>query len=63
MKAVWVCTLFDDEKTRKACGFLNRMEAAWDDARNTCPPELEFFTEHLPFGSVVKVTFELVDPE
>ena len=53
-------TLFDDEQSRHLSLLLNRLEIMFDDARNTLPDDYYYFADKLPFGSKVRVTFEVV---
>jgi len=60
-KAVVEMTLFDDEETRRKLTLLNRMETMFDDVRNLLPPEYYYFSDGLPLGTTIRVTFEVVD--
>lgn len=61
MKAIIDMTLFDDEKTRKKLTILNTLETMFDDERNILPPEYFYFSDELPLGSKVRITFEVVE--
>jgi len=60
-KAVFDMTLFDDDETRRKLTMLNRMETMFDDVRNLLPPEYYYFSDRLPLGTTIRVTFEVVD--
>lgn len=60
MKAIVDMTLFDDEKTRQKLTVLNRLETMFDDERNVLPPEYFYFSDELPVGSKVRITFEVL---
>jgi hypothetical protein len=61
MKTTFDLTLFDDEDTRKKGRLLNRLELMFDDVRNPLPDEYYKFVTEIPFGSKVRVTFEVVE--
>jgi hypothetical protein len=61
MKTTFDLTLFDDEDTRKKGRLLNRVELMFDDVRNPLPDEYYKFVTEIPFGSKVRVTFEVVE--
>lgn len=61
MKATFDMTLFDDEKTRKKLTVLNTLETMFDDERNILPPEYLYFSDELPPGTKVRVTFEVIE--
>jgi hypothetical protein len=61
MKATFDLTLFDDEKTRKKLTVLNTLETMFDDERNILPPEYFYFSDDLPVGSRVRITFEVIE--
>lgn len=61
MKTTFVMTLFNDEKTTKKLAVLNTLEAMFDDERNILPPEYFYFSDGLPLGSRVRITFEVVE--
>jgi hypothetical protein len=61
MKAIVDMTLFDDERTRKKLTILNTLETMFDDERNILPPEYFYFSDELPLGSKVRITFEVVE--
>jgi hypothetical protein len=61
MKTTFELTLFDDEDTRKKGRMLNRLELMFDDVRNPLPDEYYKFVTEIPFGSKVRVTFEVVE--
>jgi hypothetical protein len=60
VKAIVDMTLFDDEKTRQKLTVLNRLETMFDDERNVLPPEYFYFSDELPVGSKVRITFEVL---
>ena len=60
-KVELLLTLYDDEHTKKNLTLLNRLEALFDHPRNTLPLEYFYFSDHLPLGSKVKITFEVVE--
>lgn len=62
MKTTFDMTLFDDEKTRKQLTILNCLETMFDDERNILPEEYLYFSDDLPMGSTVRVTFEVIEP-
>jgi len=37
------------------------METMFDDVRNLLPPEYYYFSDGLPLGTTIRVTFEVVD--
>jgi len=59
--ATFELTLFNDEPTRGKLHMLNTLEAMFDDARNVLPEEYFYFSDKLPLGSRVRVTFELIE--
>jgi len=61
MKTTFDLTLFDDEDTRKKGRLLNRLELMFDDVRNPLPDEYYKFVTEIPFGSKVRVTFEVIE--
>lgn len=61
MKATFDMTLFDDEKTRKKLTVLSKLETMFDDERNILPPEYFYFSDDLPVGSKVRITFEVME--
>ena len=61
MKTTFDMTLFDDEKTVKKLTVLNTLEAMFDDERNILPPEYFYFSDDLPLGSRVRITFEVIE--
>ena len=61
MKTTFDLTLFDDEKTRKKGRLLNRLDLMFDDVRNPLPDEYYKFATEIPFGSKVRVTFEVIE--
>ena len=61
MKAEFQMTLFDDEQTRKKLTILNTLETMFDDERNILPSEYFYFSDELPLGSRVRITFEVVE--
>lgn len=61
MKAIVDMTLFDDEMTRKKLTVLNTLETMFDDERNVLPAEYFYFSDELPVGTKVRITFEVVE--
>jgi hypothetical protein len=61
MKTTFELTLFDDEDTRKKGRLLNRLELMFDDVRNPLPDEYYKLVTEIPFGSKVRVTFEVIE--
>jgi len=61
MKTTFDLTLFDDEATRKKGRLLNRLELMFDDVRNPLPDEYYVLTSEIPFGSKIRVTFEVIE--
>lgn len=53
-------TLFDDAENRRKGLLLNRLELMFDDSRNFLPLEYFKLAEALPFGSKVRVTFDVL---
>ncbi len=60
MKTTFDMTLFDDEITRKKLTLLNTLETMFDDERNILPLEYFYFSESLPLGTKVRITFEVI---
>ena len=54
--------LHDDDITEQNLRFMGTLEAAFDHPKNVLPPEYFFFADHIPVGSTVRVTLELVRP-
>jgi hypothetical protein len=61
MKTEFEMTLFDDEETAKNLTMLNRLEALFDHSKNSLPEEYFWFSDNLPVGSRVKITFEVIE--
>jgi hypothetical protein len=65
MKTTFDLTLFDDEDTRNKSVLMNmnvdRVALMFDDVRNPLPDEYYKFVTEIPFGSKVRVTFEVVE--
>ena len=61
MKATFAMTLWDDEETAKNLTILNRLEALFDHSKNSLPEEYFFFSDELPVGSKVRITFEVIE--
>ncbi len=61
MKATFDMYLFDDEATRKKLNILSKLETMFDDERNVLPPEYFYFSDELPLGTKVRVTFEVIE--
>lgn len=60
MKIAFDMTLFDDEQTHEKLPLLNKLEVMFDDKRNKLPLEYFYFSDELPFGSKVRITFEVI---
>ena len=54
-------TLLDDEETAKNLTVLNRLEALFDHSKNSLPEEYYWFSDNLPVGSRVRITFEVIE--
>ena len=61
MKTKFEMTLFDDEETAKKLTMLNRLEVLFDHSKNTLPEDYFWFSDNLPLGSRVKITFEVME--
>jgi hypothetical protein len=61
MKTEFEMTLFDDEETAKNLTLLNRLEALFDHSKNSLPEEYFWFSDNLPVGSRVKITFQVIE--
>lgn len=61
MKTEFVMTLWDDAETAKKLTMLNRLETLVDHSKNTLPEDYFWFSDNLPVGSRVKITFEVVE--
>jgi hypothetical protein len=61
MKTTFDMTLFDDEKNRKKLTMLNTLETMFDDERNILPSEYFYFSDNLPLGTKVRITFEVIE--
>jgi hypothetical protein len=61
MKTEFEMTLWDDEETEKNLTILNRLEALFDHSKNTLPKDYFWFSDNLPVGSRVKITFEVIE--
>jgi len=61
MKATFEMTLWDDEETAKDLTVLNRLEALFDHSKNSLPEEYYWFSDDLPVGSRVRITFEVLE--
>jgi hypothetical protein len=61
MKTEFEMTLFDDAETSKNLTMLNRLEALFDHSKNSLPEEYFWFSDNLPVGSRVKITFEVIE--
>jgi hypothetical protein len=59
-KAEFELTFFDDVHFKRKLGALSKIEAAFDDNRNKLPPEYYWFSDEVPLGSKVNITFELI---
>jgi hypothetical protein len=60
MKTEFELTLFDDEATAKRLTILNKLEAMFDDPRNVIPESYFYFSDKIPVGSTIRVTFEVI---
>ena len=56
-------TLFDDDYNREKYTMLSKLEIMFDDSRNVIPEDgfQYFFCDKMPWGSKVRVTFELLE--
>ena len=54
-------TLWDDAETAKDLTILNRLEALFDHSKNSLPEEYYWFSDNLPVGSKVRITFEVIE--
>lgn len=61
MKTSFDLTLFDDWETERKLEFLNKLETLFDHTKNTLPSEYYHFSDNLPIGSKVRVTFEVIE--
>ena len=61
MKTEFEMTLWDDEETVKKLPILNRLETLFDHSKNTLPEDYYWFSDNLPVGSRVKITFEVIE--
>ena len=61
MKTEFEMTLWDDEETAKKLTMLNRLETLFDHSKNPLPEDYFWFSDNLPVGSRVKITFEMVE--
>jgi len=61
MKTEFEMTLWDDAVTAKNLTILNRLEALFDHSKNVLPDEYYWFSDNLPVGSRVKITFEVIE--
>lgn len=52
--------LYNDDQVKRKAAMLNRLELMFDDVRNELPQEYFKLVETLPFGSKVRITFEVV---
>ena len=59
LKTEFYVKLFDDESSREKSTAASRLETALDDSRNQLPPDYIYFVDAVPFGSRIKVPFEL----
>jgi hypothetical protein len=61
MKTEFEMTLWEDAETAKNLTILNRLEALFDHSKNTLPKDYYWFSDNLPVGSRVKITFEVIE--
>lgn len=61
MKTTVDMTLYDDAETHRKLTLLSKLEVMFDDTRNELPPEYFYFTDELPMGSRVRITFEVIE--
>lgn len=61
MKTEFEMTLFNDEETAKNLTVLNRLEVLFNHSKNTLPKDYFWFSDNLPLGSRVKITFEVIE--
>jgi hypothetical protein len=59
-KLILELKLYDDEESRSKELLLSKLEIMFDDRRNVLPLEYYRFVSELPYGSNVKVTFEII---
>jgi hypothetical protein len=60
MKTSFELTLWDDEETHKNLTVLNTLEVLFDHSRNHLPEDYFYFSDNLPIGSKVRITFEVI---
>ena len=61
MKTEFEMTLWDDEETARDLTILNRLETLFDHSKNTLPKDYYWFSDNLPVGARVKITFEVIE--
>ena len=61
MKTTFEMTLFDDEETHKKLALLSPLETMFDHSKNPLTLDYYWFSDHLPVGSRVRVTMEVVE--
>tara|TARA_R110002126_G_scaffold112184_2_gene250356 strand:- start:330 stop:497 length:168 start_codon:yes stop_codon:yes gene_type:complete len=54
-------TLFEDDETHKKLTLLSPLETMFDHSKNILPLDYYWFSDKLPVGSRVKITFEIVE--
>lgn len=61
MKTEFEMTLWDDEETAKKSSVLSPLEILFDHSKNRLPAEYFWFSDALPLGTRVKITFEMIE--
>ena len=61
MKTEFEMTLFEDDETHKKLTLLSPLETMFDHSKNILPLDYYWFSDKLPVGSRVKITFEIVE--
>jgi len=61
MKTEFELTLFDDEETAKKSSMLSHLEILFDHSKNKLPDDYYWFSDNLPLGTRVKITFEVIE--
>jgi hypothetical protein len=54
-------TLFDDAETHKKLALLSPLETMFDHSKNPLTLDYYWFSDHLPVGSKVRITMEVVE--
>jgi len=61
MKTELELTLWDDEETARKLSMLSPLEILFDHSKNTLPEDYFWFSDKLPVGARVKITFEVIE--